>query len=208
MSFIEYFYVPHSAYAYLGSSKFLEIAKAAKREIVHRPFNFEAVVAGSGSTPTRERTNEHRNYFFGREIQRWSEYRNAPVLEGMPSHHWNDVTQAACCIIAAQTLASADHLSHIFLEAHWRDNGDLADQALILELIKSAGLNPEEVMELANAPATRLQYEANTEEAISRSVFGSPTYFVDGDMFYGQDRLEMIERALIQPFRGKWPPDY
>jgi 2-hydroxychromene-2-carboxylate isomerase len=46
---------------------------------------------------------------------------------------------------------------------------------------------------------------SNTEEAINRSVFGSPTYFVDGDMFYGQDHLEIVERALQQPFAGRWP---
>ena len=48
-------------------------------------------------------------------------------------------------------------------------------------------------------------YAANTEEAIRRSVFGSPTYFVDGDMFFGQDRLELVERALVKPFAGTWP---
>ena len=47
----------------------------------------------------------------------------------------------------------------------------------------------------------------SAEEAIARSVFGSPTYFVDGDMFYGQDRLELVERALRQPFKGEWPPN-
>jgi 2-hydroxychromene-2-carboxylate isomerase len=48
-------------------------------------------------------------------------------------------------------------------------------------------------------------YETNTEEAIRRSVFGSPTYFVDGDMFYGQDHLAQVERALRQPYAGDWP---
>ncbi|MDE0808541.1 MAG: DsbA family protein, partial [Alphaproteobacteria bacterium] len=48
-------------------------------------------------------------------------------------------------------------------------------------------------------------YEANTKEAIERSVFGSPTYVVDGDMFYGQDRLEMVERALSKPFTTRLP---
>jgi 2-hydroxychromene-2-carboxylate isomerase len=48
------------------------------------------------------------------------------------------------------------------------------------------------------------QYQANTDEAIRRSVFGSPTYFVDGDMFYGQDRLEMVERALAKPYARSW----
>ncbi len=206
MSFIEYFYVPHGAYAYLGSSKFLDIAKSANRRIIHRPFEFETVVAGSGSIPTRKRTTGHRNYFFGREIQRWSEYRSAPVVQGMPKHHWNDVSLAALVLIAAQKLDNADQLSHAFLEAHWRDDCDLADRETLGRLIAAVGLDVGPIFQIAESPETRMEYEANTREAIARSVFGSPTYFVDGDMFYGQDRLEMIERALIKPFKGNWPP--
>jgi 2-hydroxychromene-2-carboxylate isomerase len=58
----------------------------------------------------------------------------------------------------------------------------------------------------ARSGAVQAVYEKNTEEAVQRSVFGSPTYFVDGDMFYGQDHLEMVERALARPFAGIWPP--
>jgi len=56
----------------------------------------------------------------------------------------------------------------------------------------------------AFSPEVRQVYQANTDEAIRRSVFGSPTYLVDGDMFYGQDRLEMVARALDRPYLMKW----
>lgn len=77
---IEYFYSAHSAYAYLGSARFLEIAKAADRNIVHRPVDLNEVVPAAGSTSFRERSDSHRQYFFSREIQRWSEERGAPVM--------------------------------------------------------------------------------------------------------------------------------
>ena len=51
----------------------------------------------------------------------------------------------------------------------------------------------------------RARHEENAEEAIARSVFGSPTYFVDGDMFYGQDRLEMVARACDRAYEGAPP---
>ena len=57
----------------------------------------------------------------------------------------------------------------------------------------------------AATPELLAAYEANTVEAIDRAVLGSPTYFVDGDMFYGQDHLELVERALSRPFAGTWP---
>lgn len=205
MAEIEYFYVPHGAYAYLGSARFLEIAEAAGRTIVHKPFDFARVVSGAGSTPTRERPTNNRAYFFGREIERWSEFRDAPVVDGMPTHHWNDVSLAAGALIVADRAGAADRLSHLFLEAHWRYDADLADRATLERLIAQADLDPAGLLAAAAADDARAQYEANTEEAIRRSVFGSPTYFVDGDMFYGQDRLELVERACRQPFKGTWP---
>ena len=72
---------------------------------------------------------------------------------------------------------------------------------------RNGGIDPAPLLERALSPQVQAIYRTNTEEAIRRSVFGSPTYFVDGDMFYGQDRLEMVERALRLPYEGKWPPD-
>lgn len=206
MAVIEYFYVPHGAYAYLGSKRFLEIAKAAGRTIVHRPFDFGPVIEGAGSSRTRDRPQKHRAYFFGRDFRRWAEYRDVPLAPNWPTHHWNDVTLAAATLIAAQDMGDADALSHAYLEAHWRDDADLADRATLERLMKSVGLNADAVFSGAEHPAVAAQYAGNTKEAIERSVFGSPTYFVDGDMFYGQDRLELVERALEKPFAGEWPP--
>ena len=66
-------------------------------------------------------------------------------------------------------------------------------------------LDPTPLLDNALSPDVQRIYQANTEEAIQRSVFGSPTYFVDGDMFSGQDHLEMVERALQRPYAGIWP---
>ena len=65
-----------------------------------------------------------------------------------------------------------------------------------------AGLDPAPQLDAALSPETRAVYEGNTEEAIRRSAFGSPTYFVHGDISYGQDRLKMVERTLKQSFAG------
>ena len=72
MADIEYFYSVHSAFAYLGSARLLAIAAAGSHRIVHRPIDLAPVIAAGGAPPTRERTQRHRAYFFGREIMRWS----------------------------------------------------------------------------------------------------------------------------------------
>jgi len=207
MADIEYFYSAHSAFAYLGSARFMEIAAGAGRRIVHRPMDLNRVVAAAGSTAFRDRNDKYRAYYFGREIRRWSEERNAPVMDGRPTHHDKDMTLPNCFLIASSAAGqNIDRLAHALLEAHRRDDADLADAPTLAALARSVGLDPAPLLQAATTPDIRAIYEANTAEAIERSVFGSPTYFVDGDMFYGQDRLEMVERALRQPYAGTWPP--
>ena len=206
MTTIEYFYTAHSAFAYLGSARFMEIAKAAGRRVIHKPINLHHIVEAGGAGSTRTRSAAHRAYYFGREIERWAEFRNAPVVGGMPTHHHNDMALANGMIIAGiQQGLNVDLLAHAMLEAHWRDDADLADRDTLTKLSRAVDIAPEPLLEAALTAEIQAQYAANTDEAVARSVFGSPTYFVDGDMFYGQDRLELVERALQTPFAGKWP---
>ncbi len=206
MSEIEYFYSAHSAFAYLGSAKLMEIATAASATIVHKPVDLLRIMVESGAGSSRERGDRHRSYYFGREIERWAEWRNAPVVTGMPTYHWNDTTLCNGMLIAGIKQGhNMDQLAHGMLEAHWRDDADLADRETLTRLANDADLDPAPLLKAALSPQVAAIYLANTEEAIRRSVFGSPTYFVNDDMFYGQDHLEIVERALVQPFQGVWP---
>lgn len=209
MAGIEYFYSAHSAYAYFGSKKFMEIAQAAGRTIVHRPIDLDRVMAGCGSTSFAERPLAYRNYFFNREMERWMEYRGIRSLGGRPRFHHHSPDLANRMLIALMQSDAAgeavDQLAHAMLEGHWADDADLADEATLLQLAASVGLEGAPLLQAASGQAAGDAYEAFTHEAIERSVFGSPTYFVDGDMFYGQDRLELVERALVKPFARTWP---
>ena len=206
MASIEYFYSAHSAFAYLGSARFMAIARAAGRSIEHRPFDLRIAVPKAGAVHFEERTAAHRDYFFRREIERWAEQRGAPVMAGTPTHHRKDMTLPNALLIAAQMAGETiDQLAHVMLEAHWRDDADLADPPTLERLTRSVGLDPAPLLAVANTAEVLARYAANPEEAVRRSVFGSPTYFVDGDMFYGQDHLEMVERALQRPYAGTWP---
>ena len=206
MNAIEYFYSAHSSFAYLGSARFMEIAAAAGRPIAHRPVDLGLVVEATGPGWNGDRTPSRRAYFFGRDKQHWGEYRSVPIMDRRPAHHDNDMTLANCMVIAGvRQNINVDALAHAMLEAHWRDDADLADAQTLAAIGVSAGLDPAPLLDAALTPEISAVYAANTEEAISRSVFGSPTYFVDGDMFYGQDRLELVEHALAKPFAGVWP---
>ena len=206
MAEIEYFYAAHSAYAYIGSARFMEIAAASGRAITHKPYDLRAGIIGIGSKTIGERTAGHLEYFFGREVERWSEYRGAPVMKRLPTHHHKSITPSNTLLIAGLARGlNIDRLAHAMLEQHWRDDVDLADTDTLAAIARGVDIDPEPLFAISGSREVLDIYEANTREAIERSVFGSPTYGVDGDMFYGQDRLEMVERALDKPFTTRLP---
>lgn len=207
MPVIEYFYAAHSAFAYIGSARLSEIAQAAGCTITHRPYDLRVALAALGPGATGSLTPARRSYFFGRELERWAEYRGVPILKGTPTHHANDIGLPNCLLIAGiERGLDIDRLAHTLLEAHWVRDDDLASPATLRRLADAAGYDGATLLADADSASVRDIYRRNTEEAIRRSVFGSPTYFVDSDMFYGQDHLELVARALERRFAGTWPP--
>ena len=205
MAEVDYFYSAHSAYAYLGSARFMEISKAAGRTIVHKPIDLNRAMASFGGTAFRERTVKQRNYFFRREMERWAEYRGVP-MPGRPSNHHHSPDLANRMLIAArQAGETIDGLAHRMLEAHWAEGADLADGEVLIGIAGDVGMDGPRWLQAAGSAEAMAEYAASTDEVIARNVPGSPTYFVDGDMFYGQDRLELVARAMEQAFKDTWP---
>ncbi|GLQ06099.1 2-hydroxychromene-2-carboxylate isomerase [Sneathiella chinensis] len=204
---IEYFYASYSAFAYLGSVELARIADRTGATILHRPMDLRAVVSASGSQPFGERSKNHIEYFFRREIARWAEHRDLPIMDGMPTHHGNEIRTSNCLLIAAaKSGLNVGKLSEDMFRAHWAEDADLASRADLEAICTNAGVDAAALFDLAGASAIQAEYDENTREAIRRGVFGSPTYFVGDDMFYGQDRLELVERALSRPYKGRWLP--
>jgi 2-hydroxychromene-2-carboxylate isomerase len=212
MASIEYFYAAHSAFAYIGSALLGRIAADAGHTIVHRPYDLRAALkalapgeVGRGATGSW--TPARSAYFFGREIARWAEYRGVEIMARVPTHHANDIGLPNRFLIAGLSYGlNIDRLAHTLLEQHWRHDADLADPDTLVRLADHADYDGVALLAGAASQTAHAAYASNTAEAIARSVFGSPTYFVGGDMFYGQDHLELVARALLKPFGGEWPP--
>ena len=201
MAQISYYYSAHSAFAYLGAARLGQICADHGCTLLHKPIDLDPVMTAVGGVPFRGRTQAHVDYFFGREIDRWAEWRDVPVLRFRPTHHDNPLTLPnGLLIAAAQQGRNVDALSHAVLQAHWRDDADLADPAALRPLLDALDMPADALLEDALSPGVQAQHAANTADAIDRSVFGSPTYVLEGEMFYGQDRLDMLERALRTPF--------
>lgn len=201
MATIEYVYSAHSAYAYLGSAELMRICAAYGAELIHKPILLTPVVEAQGSLPFRARTQAHVDYFFGREIERWAEYRDVPIVKFRPTYHDADYSLASGMILALGAKGrQADALAHALLEVHWRDDADLSDRTILARVAEGIGENPDALLEQAAADTVQAELHAISDWAKAKHVFGSPTYIVDGDPFYGQDRLELVERALQKPF--------
>ena len=210
MTELTYYYSAHSAFAYLGSARVMQICAAHDLTLVHRPIPLSPVVEAQGSLPFRARTQAHVDYFFGREIERWAEWRDVPIISFRPTHHDADYTLASGMILAlGDRGAAVDAMAHALLEAHWRDDIDLSDATALGHVAQNLGHDPETLLTQARSAPVLAQYAKNAEDARAAKVFGSPTYVLGDEVFYGQDRLDLLERAIATPFRpGRWvnPP--
>ncbi|WP_424984127.1 2-hydroxychromene-2-carboxylate isomerase [Maritalea sp. S77] len=201
MPVIEYAYSVHSAFAYIGSAKLQEICAKHSVTLIHRPMLLSPVVQQQRSPTFRARTQANVDYFFGREIERWAEYRDVPIIKYRPTFHDEDYGLASGMILAlGDRGATIDAMSHKLLEAHWRDDADQSDLPTLHRLATELGHDADALLAAAGTEAIQKKLQANTEWAIANNIFGSPTYILDGDPFYGQDHLDLVERALTTPF--------
>lgn len=205
---IDYYYSVRSVYAYFGARRIAELGRRSGRKLRHFPVDLSQVVPAFGSVPFSERTAKIRAYQFGRELERWSEWLEMPVVVD-PVHHYGDRELPSSCVLAAQQLGQdVDRLSNAILTALWRDDRDIGNPEVLATIAIDCDMAPDPILELALSPEIRQQFADCTAQAIKNAVPGSPTYVVDGEVFYGQDRLMFVERQLQQAFRhNEFHPD-
>ena len=202
MSQIDYYYSAYSLYAYLGSKKFLEIAKKSGGLVNHKPIRLVTLMVDNGNHRWEDRTKENLHYFFRRQKDRWAEFRGIPIIKDWPSNHSVAEEPSNTLIIAAINDGhNVDKLVHAMMYAHWVDDANLSNLDDLAKITNSGGLNADKLMEASSSKDVLDTYNENTEKAVAMSVFGSPTYVIDGDMFYGQDSLDLVEYALNKPFQ-------
>jgi 2-hydroxychromene-2-carboxylate isomerase len=140
------------------------------------------------------------------ELQRWREKRGLKF--NLKPKFWPfDVNLADRFVIAA-TAARKDpdpFLRRAFVGV-WEEERNLADPVVIAELAEAAGLDSAPLLDAARGAMTEAIYGLNLENAVANDVFGSPAYVIDGEVFWGQDRLELLDDALASgrpPYRAQ-----
>ena len=193
---IDYHFATMSPWTYLGHARFAAIAKAAGATIRVRPIDLGKVFPVSGGLPLAKRAPQRQAYRLV-ELRRFADHLELP-LNLQPAHFPVAGDAAAKLIIAVDSHDGTDAamaLTGAVLRGVWAEQRNIADPKDLAEMLRALGL-PERRLEDAETAAVIERYELNTQQAIDSQVFGSPTYVIDGELFWGQDRLDFVERRL------------
>lgn len=193
---IDYYFAPQSPWTYLGHDRLAAMASAAQAVIRVLPADFGKVFAASGGLPLPKRAPQRQAYRL-QELARFRDYLKLP-LNMQPRFFPVASDDAARLIIAVDLQEGADaamRLSGAVFAAVWAQQRDIAHAQTLAELLAECGL-PAERLAQSRGQAVQAQFDANTQAAIEAGVFGAPSYCLDGDIFWGQDRLDFLARKL------------
>ncbi|MBY4897367.1 2-hydroxychromene-2-carboxylate isomerase [Cupriavidus sp. AU9028] len=194
---IDYYFTPQSPYVYLGHARLAEIARRHGAQIRMKPADLGKVFAVSGGLPLAQRPAQRQAYRLV-ELARWSEFLGLP-LNTQPAFFPVSGDAASRLIIATQLAhgtARAMELTALIGRALWAQERNIADAATLAELAGQLELDGATLLKAAEAQAVQEEYERHTQDAISAGVFGAPWYVYNGQPFWGQDRLDFLDRAL------------
>ncbi|MDP9899409.1 2-hydroxychromene-2-carboxylate isomerase [Variovorax ginsengisoli] len=197
---IDYYFTPQSPWTYLGHARFVALAQAADATVRVRPVDFGAVFPVSGGLPLGKRAPQRQAYRLV-ELARFSRHLGLP-LNPKPKFFPVGGDDAAKLIIAVDLHDGTDaalRLCAAVFAAVWVQERNIADPTLLETLVAECGL-PAKRAEQSQSQAVQERYEAYTQDAIDAQVFGAPSYVLDGEIFWGQDRLDFLASALEQPF--------
>jgi 2-hydroxychromene-2-carboxylate isomerase len=194
---IDYYLTLISPWAYLGSQRFADIVRRHGAEVRVKPVNFGEIFPRTGGLPLAKRAPERQAYRLV-ELKRWSAHLGIP-LNLHPAHFPAAEGLAARLVIAAgETGGKPLELAQAVGKAVWEQERDIADPATCEKLAAQTGHDAAALLAKAEDPATGAAHEALTQEALTRGVFGAPSYVYNGEIFWGQDRLDFLDRALAK----------
>jgi 2-hydroxychromene-2-carboxylate isomerase len=192
---IEYYFTPVSPWTYLGHDRFLALAASAGATVEYKPTDYGKVFPISGGLPLGKRAPQRQAYRLF-EMKRWSSHLGL-ALNPHPKFFPVSADLAARFLVAADRGgADMGRLLSAVTRAVWAEERDIADPTTLIALAESVGIDGRALLDAADGEAVRTAYEAHTEDAIAAQVFGAPTYIYRGEPFWGQDRLDFLERAL------------
>ncbi|VVD99575.1 2-hydroxychromene-2-carboxylate isomerase [Pandoraea aquatica] len=195
----EYFLATQSPYVYMGHARFVELARHYGVQIQLKPMDLGRVFSGSGGLPLAKRAPQRQAYRLV-ELARWSKYLGLPLnLE--PKFFPVSGDPAAKLVIATQLAHGTDkalELVGAVSNALWVDERNIADDATLQALADSLSLDGKSLLAASHGASVQAAYDANTDDAAAAGVYGAPWFVFEGQPYWGQDRLDFLERAFAE----------
>lgn len=194
---VDYFHFLISPWSYLACERLNGIRERTGATIRYLPIDVGSTFGEMGGVPPGKRHPSRQSWRL-EELLRWSDHLGLP-LNASPAHFPVDCSLAARLVLAAGRDGShidAGRLSDAVLTACWRDEKDVSDRTTLQRLAGGLGLDVPALLTAADSDDLVALFQATTGEAHAREVFGSPTWIVDGTRFWGQDRMDFLERAI------------
>jgi len=195
----DYFFAPQSPWAYLGHDRLVAMAKKHDVQIAVKPCDLGKVFGVSGGLPLAKRPPQRQAYRLV-ELKRWSDYLQLP-LKLHPQFFPVAPDAAARLIIACRRAKGNDAalaLAGAVMRGVWVDERNIADADTLAAIADGCGLDGQALLASSDSASVQDEYARNTDEAIAANVFGSPWYVFEGEGYWGQDRLDFLERAFAK----------
>ena len=196
----EYYLSLSSPWAYLGHDRFVALTQKYKAQVLLKPCDLSKVFAVSGGLPLAKRPPQRQAYRL-QELSRWSAFLEIP-LNVQPTYFPVQTDAAAKLVIATQLAhgtAAALTVTGALLKALWAEEKNIADPATLTGIVNELDYDGATLLKSSDTASIQAEFGRFTDEAMSHNVFGSPWYIVNGESFWGQDRLDFVERALAKP---------
>lgn len=193
----QYFFGAHSPWAYLGHERLIAMARRHGVRIEVKPCDLANVFGVSGGLPLAKRAPQRQAYRL-LELARWSEFLEIP-LQPQPPFFPVSPELANKMIVAARIAHGADTalaLAGAIMRGVWAEEKNIADEVTLARIAGGCGLDGAVLLKSAATAIVQAEYDRNTAEANAANVFGSPWYVLDGENFWGQDRLDFLERSM------------
>jgi 2-hydroxychromene-2-carboxylate isomerase len=196
---VDYYMTPVSPFTYMGHERFRQICRQHGAQVNLRVMDLGKVFPASGGLALKDRPPQRRAYRM-MELKRWRDYLGV-ALNLEPKFFPVPAEAAATLVLAVLARHGVDSALDIAgdcLRAIWAEDRDISAPTTLQEIVAARGLDAVALLAHATSAEVAARYVMHSQEAIARGVFGSPTYVLRDELFWGQDRLDFLDRALAR----------